>query len=362
MLLMTVAFLSACSINGGTSRSQKSESINNMNIFNNQVRYIGRCHEENNTLSLYMSASGFEFDINAESSGTLSVTLKSEITSPYTSQFLNVYIDNVLLNKYEIANETKIITLSISKGTHLIRFNKLNEAAFSSLALSSYKGEGIIFNAYKESKRKRIEFYGDSITCGYGNLATSNSESFKMSTEDAMQTYAVIAAESLNFDYSIVSASGISLDEQLNVLGSDKPLPKIYDTYDLVNKYDMSNNAMDYVVINIGTNDNTALNSIRTDDEQIAKANEFYEIYKDLVRNLKTRYEDVKIICTYNFDINAYLQAAISGAVRDINKEFSNAFVYELELFPNKNGADGHPDVENHKSMAEAISNLIKTI
>ena len=339
---MTVAFLSACSINGGTSRSQKSESINNMNIFNNQVRYIGRCHEENNTLSLYMSASGFEFDINAESSGTLSVTLKSEITSPYTSQFLNVYIDNVLLNKYEIANETKTITLSISKGTHLIRFNKLNEAAFSSLALSSYKGEGIIFNAYKESKKKRIEFYGDSITCGYGNLATSNSESFKMSTEDAMQTYA--------------------LDEQLNVLGSDKPLPKIYDTYDLVNKYDMSNNAMDYVVINIGTNDNTALNSIRTDDEQIAKANEFYEIYKDLVRNLKTRYEDVKIICTYNFGINAYLQAAISGAVRDINKEFSNAFVYELELFPNKNGADGHPDVENHKSMAEAISNLIKTI
>ena len=53
-------------------------------------------------------------------------------------------------------------------------------------------------------KERRIEFIGDSITCGYGTGAEKGNEMFKPSTEDSSDAYAAVAADLLGADYITV--------------------------------------------------------------------------------------------------------------------------------------------------------------
>jgi hypothetical protein len=59
----------------------------------------------------------------------------------------------------------------------------------------------------------RIEFYGDSITCGYGNIAPTSWEDFSTSTEDGMQTYAFLTAEALDAECTVLAKSGIPVNQ-----------------------------------------------------------------------------------------------------------------------------------------------------
>jgi hypothetical protein len=60
------------------------------------------------------------------------------------------------------------------------------------------------------SKRpaRRIEFIGNSITCGYGVLSDSSNCHFSPQTEDAGMSYAAILSRRLHADYHLVAYSG----------------------------------------------------------------------------------------------------------------------------------------------------------
>ena len=54
----------------------------------------------------------------------------------------------------------------------------------------------------------RIEFIGDSITCGYGVEGKTAYEGFKTTTENFMKSYAYLTAQKLGAEYSAVCYSG----------------------------------------------------------------------------------------------------------------------------------------------------------
>lgn len=113
-------------------------------------------------------------------------------------------------------------------------------------------------------KKYLIEFVGDSITCGYGVDAKDQNENFKTLTENFSKTYAYLAAQALDADYSVVAfsghgiISGYSGDGTKNAEGT---LPKYYTKLGRNENYpgdwDFENHQPDFVVINLGTNDNT---------------------------------------------------------------------------------------------------------
>ncbi|HNY30349.1 MAG TPA: hypothetical protein PKO15_05625, partial [Fibrobacteria bacterium] len=55
---------------------------------------------------------------------------------------------------------------------------------------------------------RRIEFYGNSITCGYGILDSVASHSFKVQTEHEGLTYAAQAADSVGAERHTICWSG----------------------------------------------------------------------------------------------------------------------------------------------------------
>lgn len=98
---------------------------------------------------------------------------------------------------------------------------------------------------------RRIEVIGDSISCGYGNMAGSQFESFSPKTENAYYTYGAIAARQLGADYLCVAFSG-------KKMWPDNTIPEMYNrtlTFDEGSEWRFASYVPDVIVINLATND-----------------------------------------------------------------------------------------------------------
>jgi len=106
---------------------------------------------------------------------------------------------------------------------------------------------------------RRIEFLGDSITCGYGNLGVPPCN-FTPVTEENYVSYGPVTARALNAEYHLEAWSGIGLVRNYNdsKLVSDPNFPDFFNRTIAAQGDDYWNFTSwipDAVVINLGTND-----------------------------------------------------------------------------------------------------------
>ena len=107
---------------------------------------------------------------------------------------------------------------------------------------------------------RRIEFIGDSMTCGYGIEASNEKEKFADETENHYYTYAALTARALKAQHVVVARSGIGIYRNYNgpKTGNADCMPRLYDrTLFCVEeeKWDFSRYTPDVVCVNLGTND-----------------------------------------------------------------------------------------------------------
>ena len=103
---------------------------------------------------------------------------------------------------------------------------------------------------------RRIEFIGNSITCGYGVEGENASEHFKPETESANLSFAALVGKALKADYAMVAYSGKGVVRNYgdpNKTSVD-PMPSLYDRticFDSTLKWDFSKWIPQAVVINL---------------------------------------------------------------------------------------------------------------
>ena len=118
---------------------------------------------------------------------------------------------------------------------------------------------------------RKLEFIGNSITCGYGNEGTDKNEHFEYETENHYYSYASITARKLNAQHWVVARSGIGAyrnygDVKTGSPRSCMPVQYEYTGYALdldlrqeptvlSEKWDFNRYQPDVVCINLGTND-----------------------------------------------------------------------------------------------------------
>ena len=90
-----------------------------------------------------------------------------------------------------------------------IRLRKLSECTQSLLAVREIQTDGRIEPL--EERKEKIEFIGDSITCGYGVEAKDELEVFTTATENAGKSFAGLAAEWLGADAMLTCFSGYGI-------------------------------------------------------------------------------------------------------------------------------------------------------
>ena len=325
----------------------------------NNIRYIGRHIQKGGREYFSFSGSGFIFGIAPHRLvATIKISLISEVRE-FDTQYIAIYINNVLYNKEALISgvNEKYIYLPNSDNKTIIKVIKLNEAFYSSIYLDDIVVHQSKLIKIDPSQNKLIGFYGDSITCGYG-ITDYKGEDFKMESEDFSKTYANLASNALNMDYTVVARSGISIAIPIF---ETKLFSEIYDTVDMYEK-GKDERKIDFAVINLGTNDNSAYFQVVKDSDKNDALESFICNYIKLIENIIFDNPNVRIIMCYNMLV---IEKVIIEALEKIHKyvlsHFSNRCRL-LEFIPNSDGACLHPYQDAHKQNAKILIKEIHNI
>ena len=333
-----------------------------------KVKYIGRYVTKNvNDMEITFftfSNSGFEFNVYVKNIDyELKIKLLNKLIAK-KSQFIKVYVDNNEYAKFELKDEYFVLPISnLNVGKHIIKVIKVNEIQYSRLGLIGFILDNVDILDYQKDNKPNIEFYGDSVTCGFGILSNAQDDKTLMEDEDSSVNYASLASNELGFNYSLISYSGISLTDKLNISGVPFDIFEIYDTSDLVDKWDFNNFICDYVVINLGTNDDAAYKALTNEKDKQLTLKSFKNKYIKFIEVIKNIHKNADIICILNTMniLHDDLIKVIKHVINDSNNKFNNSIHY-LEFVPNNDGAQSHPSKETHKANANILVNYIKKI
>ena len=199
--------------------------------FEGKYKVQGRCpvisytppkaDEALEALALDYSCSSFSFNAYCEGDVTAEIyTAPTAIGGDML--YLNVYVDgvrNASRPEYKLTGK-KVHTLTIAsdleRGLHTFVIERQTEAERGLLYLNSVSLCGELYEPPGQSSLF-IEFIGDSITTGYGNLYPDLTEGEQNPNpasnvyQDGTRTYAYLTAQKLGADYSIIAQQGIGI-------------------------------------------------------------------------------------------------------------------------------------------------------
>lgn len=189
------------------------------------VTVQGRTWEHEDNLYFNWSSSGFTVrfrgsallaEFSAQSSEEYD-GIPGDPNTPHRTvwPWISVFVDDndQPCRTFELTNKsTKYLIYSgTDEQEHTVRVVKLTENIKTGLSLHSFDVDGEILMPVVEPIKKRIEFVGDSITCGFG-LGTSEKDRFYYPQEENVwMAHGPTAARCLGMDWQMICISGICL-------------------------------------------------------------------------------------------------------------------------------------------------------
>lgn len=338
------------------------------------AKLVGRTYLNDDVLWAAFSGAGAEFIYTGKK---LDITIVGDGASTagnadnYARVAIYVDKERVIDDMLDEKEKTYTAFESDSEKSVNVQIIKLSECAMSTFGIKPIKlGEGEKIEPAK-AKDLKIEFIGDSITCGYGVDDPDKEHHFKTSTEDVTKAYAYKTAQALDADYSMVSISGYGIISGYTDSGKkpEQTIPQYYDKLGFsYNKFadslevaglewNFDNYKPDIVVINLGTNDMSYAKNEMTQAE-------FEEGYIEFLKQVRSHNPDSYIFCTYGVMGNTLIRN-IKNVCDKYSEETGDNKVTFFTLpmqDENKNGivADWHPSEATHEICAQRAVKTIK--
>lgn len=310
---------------------------------------------------LNQSASSIEFTLT----GSSKIELNGSWSNRNNDVYFTVYINGMRQDKrvrFTYLDRSAVIADGLNyKNTYTIKLVRETEEKYGEFIARSlnigYLGRML------EAPREEglyIEFLGDSITCGLGSLCgylsddglnvsdtdggTCGIESTETSLcEDATNSYAYLAAQTLNADCNFISYSGIGIYDG-------------YGSFQMGEYFEQhkSTKNPDLVVINLGTND-----YFRNYNNKSFNFEAYKNAVKDLINKVRTAYgTNTKIIWATGLmnDAGNPFMTAIENVITGLND--SNLY-YFGELTKSSGGHNGHPTKVGAEVAAQQLVDYI---
>ncbi|WP_107830650.1 SGNH/GDSL hydrolase family protein [Mucilaginibacter yixingensis] len=320
-----------------------------------RIHYMGRVQMQNG--SAVLSWSGNSATINFNGTGADAI-----LSDEKGDNFLDVIVDGKVVNVIHpdttMMKRYELVT-GLPAGSHQLTLFKRTEWVMGSTRLYQF-----LLNkdskplAAPAAKKRKIEFYGNSITCAMAVIDSSGKDRGTGPYEDNYQSYAAITARHFDAEYSCIARSGIG------VMVSWFPLimPEMYDRLnpaDPGSKWDFKNYTPDVVVINLFQNDSWLVHRPEHAEfkhrfgDKAPEPAKIVSAYKDFVKNIRSKYPKAQIICALgNMDATqkdspwpGYIEKAV-GELKD-TKIYTHFFVYK--------NTPGHPNVKEQQAMADEL-------
>jgi len=292
----------------------------------------------------------------------------------------NFHIKSDKFNYDIISDEKSELTVGFNENAeHVVRFIKLSENANGTLRITGVKADGKIEPT--AAKEKKIEFIGDSITCGYGVDGTDGS--FSTITEDGSKTYAYKVAQKFDADFSLFAFSGFGIISGYTTDGERNTASTVPQYYDKLGfsyycqfgsdntqmkdvDYDFDQFDPDLVVINLGTNDNSYLNSVSSEEKKASEKEDFTAEYAKFITAIRAAHPDAEILCTLGImgqELYPEIEKAVEQYKEETGDEKVNAFKFNVQdIANNGKGIDWHPAPQSHIDAAHELIEEIETL
>lgn len=271
-------------------------------------------------------------------------------------------------------NENKITLFESSEEkTVLVKVIKLTEVHYSFAGLKELTVEGKLCSPVaiqNKEKALKIEFIGDSITCGYGIEGNLNIP-FTTQTERADKAYAWLTAKLLGAEFNLISWSGIGIishyiDPSVNIPDTALVMPSLWPYTDkplsqrLGKESEVWNEekfSPDLIVVYLGTNDASYVRNI--EERRII----FVNAYRLFLEAIHRRSPNARILCCLG-TMDQNLCASVKEAAALFTNDFKLAHVKAISL-PLQEEADGlgsdyHPTPVTHKKTSVLLEHEIK--
>lgn len=355
-----------------------SAETNSYNITELEGKYKtqGRTDIVDGTLFLDWSASGIEF--NANCSGNVSIKVNTtRIKSGGTGGlYFTVIVDGVV--QYEnqripsnnnanswTSNSTNYpfkiqnqgiseftIAKNLSPGSHTFKIYNQTEPLHGTFGIQSITLNGE-FLPPKSNNDLYIEFVGDSITAGLGNISVGGSGAPLY--QDATRGWPYLTAKKLKSDWSVIAQSGITASDGIGWAGANSismqaAYPKT--RYLASKNYDFKRSA-DVIVLCLGTNDFWTYKSGGKTLDYLKSE------FKAMLKLLQKNNPNAKVVWIHGMMIND-----ADTLIKTVIEESGGADkgLYTLSLPKNLEGGQGHPGLAIQKTYAEKVSNFINNI
>jgi lysophospholipase L1-like esterase len=231
----------------------------------------------------------------------------------------------------------------------------------------------------------RMEFVGDSITCGYGTDVSLIPESrswraptFTSKHENPRKTYAWLTAMALGAEPSLVCYSGHGLYRNLD-LTTEGLLPALYEVAVPGHPapWAFPDGSPEVIVINVGTNDTLAGSGT---DAFLPDEAAFKGAYRAFLQRLRTLHPRAHLVCTLGSMTDGQKKLVKQReVVRSVHVgEWITQLVEErrgagdprvhrhvmAEQDPANDGVaeDWHPSATTHQKMAEALTRFLRDV
>jgi lysophospholipase L1-like esterase len=346
------------------------------NIDESIIRFFGRTFYDSVKNAVYFNwtCSGFEFKFTGTKVEAELLTSKEHAEDVSSQGWVAVFVDDSEepIKRFALNRVKDWYTLFETEvsDSYKIKVVKITEVQFGNTGLTNLRFHGQFDSLPQNTKVRKIEFIGDSITCGYGNEEKIPEESFKTCKENGWEAFAAKTARKLQAEYNCISWSGIGIYSSYTDSDNRNDsilMPMLYNYTDRpyekragkssYMEWNFKTFVSDLIVINLGTND---ASYVRYDEDRKKK---FRSLYMDFLKQLREKNGDhPKILCTLG-SMDLYLFEEILTAVEEYKQQTGDkridTMAFELQLEEDGIGGSWHPSIHTHEKMSIKLCNKV---
>jgi len=287
-------------------------------------------------------------------------SLAVKLNDPSGRAFYNVIIDGkdsspVILDMQQGENTYGAVS-NLANGVHSVLLYRRTEGLDGPTEFLGFiLDDGATLLPPPAAPGRRIEFYGDSITCGMGDEAPDDGPDDINSQRNNYVAYGAVTARDLGADYRCIARSGIGIVKSW----FDLTMPDYWyrlDPADPASRWDFSTWTPDVVVVNLFQNDNSLIPKM----DPVPGAEQIIQAYVDFISGIRNVYPDAHIVCALG-SMNATIEGSLwPGYIHQAVERMNDPNLSEL-IFPNT-GWWKHPRIRHHREMADLLTAHLRNV
>jgi lysophospholipase L1-like esterase len=269
--------------------------------------------------------------------------------------YISVIIDGLPARRLKLNGKRSRITLAknLKPGMHHVIVCKDTESGIGYIQFNRVLCQELA--PLKKAPLKKIEFIGNSITCGMGSDMTSIpcKTGQWYDQHNAWNSYGALTARALGAQWHLTSESGIGLLKSC----CNKPfvMPAVFDKININLDsilWDFSKYQPDVVTIGLGQNDG------------LQDSATFCNTYLLFIKQIRSNYPKATIVLLNSPMADEALKNFLETSALALKKTFAAKGEKNIKNYTFKKryiaGCDSHPSLEEHKEIADELTSFLR--